>query len=235
MKKNLILFLIAVMIFGGEGCFDKATKEGKQGGQKAGIETEKLKDGNDYSFPISSYSKEIKDITEKFLKGDLSSFNAHSGKVKYYFKDFPLERYPLGTSLGLEIYPLSDVVEVGVEIGTTELRYLNKEKTEFDKFSYGKHEGDVFVKGYKKEPFVVRKIGGKKFKVIDFGAPRWNIDFRIYETFTKDFFISYIYAVTVFAGERPLTENEKTGEIVFNDAMQNNFKEIEKIISEIKW
>ena len=208
-----------------------------QNTQKSNVKVENRDDIGNYSYSISSYSKEIKHDVEAILRGntELSNINMRFGKVKYYSKDYPIERYPVAITLRVEILPLSNVVEWPVEIGTTERRYLDKEKSEFNRLSYGRHEGKIFIKGYRNEPFIIEKIGDHKFKIVDFGAPRWNVDYRIYETFTKNYYISYIYTMSVFAGERPLAENEETGEIIFNDAMQSNFKEIEKIISEIKW
>jgi len=160
--------------------------------------------------------------------------NESIDEVRYYSKSFPLERYPLGRYLKVEIIPVVDTIEWYVEIGTTERRYLKREKKNFDNLFYGKHEGEVFVLGYLRQPFIITKIGNKKFRIID-GGTRSGVYYRIYETFTKHYYIHIEYSVFVYSGERPLTENERTGEIVFNDAIQSNFKEIEKIISEINW
>ena len=203
--------------------------------QKVDVEVEKHNDIDDYSYSISSYSKEIKHDIEAILNGNTKLLNNSFGNVKYYSKDFPLKRYPLAIGLGVEIYPLRDAIEVGVEIGTTELRYLNREKAKFNRLSSGKHVGNVFLLGYWENPFIIKNTGSQKFKVFDRSAGRTGVDCRIYETFTKKYFIRFEFTVFVYAGERPLKENDETGEIVFNNVMQSDFNEIEEIISGIKW
>jgi len=193
---------------------------------------------------IRNMGPKIKSDIESILRGDTKLLTISSDGLrqttdgkKFYSKDYEIERTPLAMNLFVVIYPSDAVIEEGVIGVPSEMvfRYVNKEKKEFESLSYGKREGEIFLSGYRQNPFIVKNIGDAKFKIYDFGAGRWGVDFRVYETFSESYLISFTYSISAIAGERPLKENEKNDEIIFDPVIQEYFKEIENIIANIHW